>query len=159
MHIYGNKPWFEVSTKLPVIGWGVAVRHFRVWLIPLSQGRVSQKTQQACLWWTVMKRRTVLILVRVAVLLVLHSRYIPPGFSKPPSHPPFLFCLFSRRQCWDWWRWWRWAVSLFHWALSLNDEVIWQQKYFTGGSKIYPSSLNQECCLPVYHEANCYWRA
>ena len=41
-----------------------------------------------------MKRRTVLILVRVEVLLVLHSRYIPPGFSIPPSHPPFLFCLF-----------------------------------------------------------------
>ena len=40
-----------------------------------------------------MKRRTVLSQVRVVVLLVLLSLYIPPGFSKPPSHPPFLFCL------------------------------------------------------------------
>ena len=77
-----------------MIGWGGAFRHFRVWLIPLSQGRVSQKPQQACLWWTGMKRRTVLILVRVVVLLVLHSCYIPPGFSMPPSGSLLLFCLF-----------------------------------------------------------------
>ena len=161
MFVFWNKPQFELSTKLPMIGWGGAFLTFQSLIdhpftgTSLTEDTASMPVVDRCEEDCSDSGKSC---GSSGSSLLLHtSRLLHASFWLSSC---FVFLPHATaeieeddeedegEQCHSSIELW---ISMTRWSEN--------RSFSLGVKKIYPGSLNQECCLPVYHEANCYWRA